>query len=182
MRLVFLEFLNTAYMISICTMTQLCFRSWKIASKPIAAQNWILEPFIVEVLIMWVVYWNCKIFIGEIRYAKWWSKVPPFGREERQSGRSKNYIFPESLICNLICKPVRTSSINKNSREPRLQCRLKFVRTTFTKKAISKVIGLGLDQALRSWKANSKIYKVIFHEVQLILMFTRSKRAIKRSE
>jgi hypothetical protein len=107
--------------------------------------------------------------------------VPPLGREERLSGRSKNYIFPESLVCNLICKPVWTSSINKNSREPRLQCRLKFVRTMFTKKAISRVLGVGLEQALWCWKANSKIYKVMFYEVQLIPMFTRSKRAIKRS-
>jgi hypothetical protein len=107
--------------------------------------------------------------------------VSPLGREERLSGHSKNYIFPESLVCNLVCKPVRTSSINKNSREPRLQCHLKFVRTTFTKKAISRVLGLGLEQSLRRWKANSKIYKVMFHEVQLIPMFTRSKRAIKKS-
>jgi hypothetical protein len=103
--------------------------------------------------------------------------VPPLGREERPSERSKNYIFSESLICKL----VRTSLINKNSREPRLQCCLKFVRTMFTKKAISRVLGLGLEQTLRRWKANSKIYKVMFDEVQLIPMFTRSKRAIKRS-
>jgi hypothetical protein len=107
--------------------------------------------------------------------------VPPLGREERLSGRSKNYIFPESLVCNLVCKPIRMSSINKNSREPRLQCRLKFVWTTFTKKAISRVLGLELEQALRRWKANSKMYKVMFHEVQLLPMFTRSKRTIKRS-
>jgi hypothetical protein len=107
--------------------------------------------------------------------------VLPLGREERPSGRLKNYIFPESLVCNLFCKPVRTSLINKNSREPRLQCRLKFVRTTFTKKAISRVLGLGLEQALWRWKDNSKIYKVMFDEVQLIPMFTRSKRVIKRS-
>jgi hypothetical protein len=37
-----------------------------------------------------------------------------------------------------------------------------------------------MEQDLRRWKANSKIYKVMFHEVQLILMFTRSKRTIKR--
>jgi hypothetical protein len=52
---------------------------------------------------------------------------------------------------------------------------------TFTKKAISRVPGLGLEQSLWRWKANSNIYKVMFHKVQLILMFTRSKRAIKRS-
>jgi hypothetical protein len=103
--------------------------------------------------------------------------VPPLGREERPSGHSKNYIFPESLVC----KPIRTSSINKNSQEPRLQCPLKFVRTTFTKKAISRVLRLGLEKSLRRWKDNSKIYKVMFQEVQLISMFTRSKRAIKRS-
>jgi hypothetical protein len=107
--------------------------------------------------------------------------VPPLGREERSSGCSKDHIFPESLVCILVCKPVRMRSINKNSREPRLQCRLNFVRTTFTKKAISRVLGLGLEQALWRWKANSKIYKVMFHEVQLIPMFTRSKWAIKRS-
>jgi hypothetical protein len=107
--------------------------------------------------------------------------VPPLGREERPSGHSKNYIFPESLVCNLACKPVRTSSINKNSQEPRLQCPLKFVQTTFTKKAISRVLRLRLEQSLWHWKDNSKIYKVMFHEVQLISMFTRSKRAIKRS-
>jgi hypothetical protein len=107
--------------------------------------------------------------------------VPPLGREERPSRRSKNYIFPESLVCNLVCKPVRTSSINKNSQEPRLQCRLKFVRTIFTKMAISRVLDLILEQALWRWKANSKIYKVMFHEVRLIPMFTRSKRTIKRS-
>jgi hypothetical protein len=107
--------------------------------------------------------------------------VLPLGREERPSGRSKNYIFPESLICNLVCKPVRTSLINKNSREPSLQCRLKFVRTTFMKKSISRVLDLGLEQALWRCKANSKIYKVMFDEVQLIPMFTRSKWAIKRS-
>jgi hypothetical protein len=52
---------------------------------------------------------------------------------------------------------------------------------TFTKKVIFRVLDLGLEQPLRRWKANSKIYKVMFHEVQLIPMFTRSKRAIKRS-
>jgi hypothetical protein len=103
--------------------------------------------------------------------------VPPLGREERPSGCSKNYIFPESLVCNIVCKPVWTSLINKNSRE----LRLKFVRMTFTKKAIYRVLGLGLEQALWRWKANSNIYKVLFDEVQLIPMFTRSKRAIKRS-
>jgi hypothetical protein len=107
--------------------------------------------------------------------------VPPLGREERPSRRSKNYIFPESLVCNLVCKPVRASLINKNSQEPSLQCRLKFIRTTFTKKAISRVLGLGLEQALRRCKANSKIYKFMFDEVQLIPMFTRSKWVIKRS-
>jgi hypothetical protein len=107
--------------------------------------------------------------------------VPPLGRKERPSRRSKNSIFPERLVCNLICKPVRTSSINKNSREPRLQCHLNFVRTMFTKKAISRVLSFGLEQALQRWKVNSKIYKVMFHEVQLIPMFTRSKRAIKKS-
>jgi hypothetical protein len=108
--------------------------------------------------------------------------VPLLGREERPSRHSKNYIFPESLVCNLVCKPVRTSSINKNSREPRLQCRLKFIRTTFTKKVISRVLGHGLEQSLWHSKARSKIYKVMFHEVQLIPMFTRSKQAIKRSQ
>jgi hypothetical protein len=51
----------------------------------------------------------------------------------------------------------------------------------FTKKAISRVLDLGLEQHLRRWKANSKIYKVMFHEVQLIPIFTRSKHSIKRS-
>jgi hypothetical protein len=44
-----------------------------------------------------------------------------------------------------------------------------------TKKAISIVLDLGLKQAFRRWKANLKIYKVIFHESLQILMFTRSK-------
>jgi hypothetical protein len=108
--------------------------------------------------------------------------VPPLGREERPFGRLKNYIFLESLVCNLVCKPVWTSLINKNSQEPRLQCRLNFVWTTFTKKVISRVLSLGLERPLWRWKANSKIYKVMCHEVQLIPMFTRSKRAIKRNQ
>ena len=99
----------------------------------------------------------------------------------------KNYIFLESLVCNLVCKPVRMSSINKNSWESRLQCHLNSVRTpvffrltTFTENVISRVSGLWLKQALWRWKANSKIYKVMFHEVQLIPNFTRSKWSIKR--
>ena len=68
--------------------------------------------------------------------------------------------IPESLVYNLVWN---------------------FVQTTFTKKAISRVLGLGLEQALWRWKDNSKIYKVMFHEVQLIPIFARSKWAIKRS-
>ena len=76
------------------------------------------------------------------------------------SGRARETRIPESLVCNLVWN---------------------FVQTMFTKKAISRVLDLGLEQALWSWKANSKIYKVMFHEVQLIPMFFRSKMAIKRS-
>jgi hypothetical protein len=75
------------------------------------------------------------------------------------------------------------------SREPRLQSCLQacpdkldkqeFPRASstvlFTKKAISRVVGLGLEKTLRRWKANSNIYKAMFDEVQLIPMFTRSK-------
>jgi hypothetical protein len=99
-------------------------------------------------------------------------------------------------------KAVWTLEESYFSREPRLQSRLQarpdeldkqeFPRASFAmlpklrpddiyKKAISRVLDLGLEQALRSWKANSKIYKVMFHKVQLIPMFSRSKRAIKRS-
>ena len=41
--------------------------------------------------------------------------------------------------------------------------------------AISRVLDLGLEQSLQCWNANSKIYKVMFHESMLIPMFTRSK-------
>jgi hypothetical protein len=51
---------------------------------------------------------------------------------------------------------------------------------TFTQKVISIVSGLLLEQALWCWKNNSNIYKVMFHDVQLILTFTMSKWAIKR--
>ena len=89
-----------------------------------------------------------------------------FSREPRlqprlQARPDEETRIPESLVCNFVWN---------------------FVQTMFTKKAISRVLGLGLEQALRRWKANSKIYKVMFHKVQLILMFDRSKRAIKRSQ
>jgi hypothetical protein len=38
--------------------SQVWFLSLKIVSKPIATQNWKLELVIVEVPVMWVVYWN----------------------------------------------------------------------------------------------------------------------------
>ena len=51
---------------------------------------------------------------------------------------------------------------------------------SFTKKVISEFSNIGFKQAWWRWKANSNIYKVMFHEICLILMFTRSKRATKR--
>ena len=109
-------------------------------------------------------------------------------RTRRKAVRTlKEFYFLESLVYNLVCKPVQISSINNNSREPHLQCRLNSVRTliffcmmTFTKNVISRVLDLSLEQALRCWKVNSNIYKVMFHEVQVIPIFTRWKRAIKR--
>ena len=77
------------------------------------------------------------------------------------SGQARETRIPESLVCNLVWN---------------------FVQTTFTKKAISRVLGLRFEQTLWRWKANSNIYKFMFHEVQLIPMFVRSKRAIKRSQ
>jgi hypothetical protein len=47
--------------------------------------------------------------------------------------------------------------------------------SSLAKKAITRVSDLGLEQALWGWKDNSKIYKVMFQESFLILMFTRSK-------
>ena len=79
------------------------------------------------------------------------------------------------------------SSINQNSREPRLQSYQNPVRTpiffclrTFTIKVIARVSSLWLEQDLRCGKVNSNIYKVMFHEVQLIPMFLRLKWATMR--
>ena len=44
-----------------------------------------------------------------------------------------------------------------------------------TKKAISRALDLGLEKALWYWKANTRMYKVMFHESLLILMYIRSK-------
>ena len=53
--------------------------------------------------------------------------------------------------------------------------------TSFIRKIITRVSDIRLEQSLWRWKANSKIYKVMFHEIWLILMFTRSKQAAKSS-
>jgi hypothetical protein len=50
-----------------------------------------------------------------------------------------------------------------------------------TKKVITRVSNIELDQSQWRWKANSKIYKVMFHEIWLSPMFTRSKRDAKSS-
>ena len=47
--------------------------------------------------------------------------------------------------------------------------------TSSTQNAISRVSNLGLEQTLRRQKANSKIFKVMFHKNLLIPMFSRSK-------
>jgi hypothetical protein len=47
--------------------------------------------------------------------------------------------------------------------------------TSSTKNVIYRVSDLQLEQSLQCWKANSNIYKVIFHKSFLISNFTRSK-------
>jgi hypothetical protein len=49
--------------------------------------------------------------------------------------------------------------------------------TPATKKIIFRVSDLLLEQALRRWKDNSKIYKVMVYKVWLISIFTRPKQA-----
>ena len=51
--------------------------------------------------------------------------------------------------------------------------------TSFTKKAIPRILDLGLEKALRRWKANAKIDKVMFHERLLILMLLGEMSCLK---
>jgi hypothetical protein len=51
--------------------------------------------------------------------------------------------------------------------------------TSFTKKVMSGVSNIKFKQSWWHWKANSNIYKFMFHEIWLIMMFTRSKRDTK---
>ena len=50
--------------------------------------------------------------------------------------------------------------------------------TSFTKK-VSQVLDIEFKQAWWRWKVKSNIYKVMFHDIWLVSMFTRSKRATK---
>ena len=68
---------------------------------------------------------------------------------------------------------------SRASSEPRPNAYL-FCLTILTKNVISGVPSLWLEYTLWHWKNNSKIYKVMFHKVWLILIFVRSKLAIKR--
>jgi hypothetical protein len=53
--------------------------------------------------------------------------------------------------------------------------------TSFMRKIITRVLDIRLEKMWWRWKANSKIYKVMFHEIWLIPIFARSKRAAKSS-